>query len=137
MLLATLIDLLFGGTDFSEPDDVKWFVSVVVVCVPVMTLGYVWYRVSGSRDPPVSDWRKYRITGSYVTKPGSRSPDNWQELRQQALEQDNYKCGNCGSTRNLHVHHIVPLSKGGSNEPGNLRTLCRTCHTKLHPLMRD
>ena len=32
----------------------------------------------------------------------------------------------------LEVHHIKPLSKGGTNEQDNLRTLCRGCHIALH-----
>lgn len=61
---------------------------------------------------------------------------NWPELRRMALQRDGYRCGNCGLTTNLHVHHIVPLSKGGTNQLNNLRTLCRDCHTLLHPHMQ-
>lgn len=71
------------------------------------------------------------------TKPTGAYPDNWSEIRQEVLERDEYRCGNCGSTDNLHVHHIVPLSLGGSNLPSNLRTLCKSCHQRLHPHMKD
>jgi 5-methylcytosine-specific restriction endonuclease McrA len=27
-----------------------------------------------------------------------------------------------------HIDHIQPLSKGGTNDMANLRTLCRRCH---------
>ncbi|WP_083866574.1 HNH endonuclease [Natronococcus occultus] len=37
---------------------------------------------------------------------------------------------NCSSEQRLEVHHIVPLSVGGSNELSNLVTLCKECHTK-------
>jgi len=30
------------------------------------------------------------------------------------------------------VHHIVPLSEGGSSEEYNLMSLCRSCHEKVH-----
>lgn len=63
-------------------------------------------------------------------------PAYWPELRQLVLERDHNRCGNCGSTEELHVHHIVPLSLGGTNEMGNLRTLCKSCHQRLHPHMR-
>ena len=42
------------------------------------------------------------------------------------------ECGNCGSDENLDIHHIVPLSLGGSNLPGNLAVLCVRCHGKAH-----
>lgn len=30
------------------------------------------------------------------------------------------------------VHHIVPLSAGGTNDESNLMSLCRSCHEKMH-----
>ncbi len=64
-------------------------------------------------------------------------PLDWGELRRQALERDGYRCGNCGmNTATLHVHHIVPLSRGGTNSLGNLWTLCEDCHKLIHPHMR-
>ncbi len=30
------------------------------------------------------------------------------------------------------VHHIKPVSQGGTNEFSNLMSLCQSCHTKLH-----
>ena len=29
------------------------------------------------------------------------------------------------------VHHIKPLSKGGSNDPDNLMSLCTSCHSTI------
>jgi hypothetical protein len=48
---------------------------------------------------------------------------------------DNYTCQYCKNKRkdsNLDVHHIIFRSNGGSDEPENLITLCRTCHKDLH-----
>jgi hypothetical protein len=70
-------------------------------------------------------------------RPPAQYPPDWEDLRRQALHRDGSRCGNCGGALNLHVHHIVPLSKGGSNQLGNLRTLCDVCHKRLHPHMRD
>ena len=30
------------------------------------------------------------------------------------------------------VHHIVPVSKGGTHARSNLMSLCRSCHNKIH-----
>lgn len=49
-------------------------------------------------------------------------------LRWEVFEDDNYECQRCGSRRRLTVDHIVPRSKGGRAERGNLQTLCRTCN---------
>ena len=66
-----------------------------------------------------------------------RYPDNWDEISKQVKRRDGYICGNCGSTTNLHAHHIVPRSKGGTDNLSNLRTLCSNCHKILHPHMRN
>jgi 5-methylcytosine-specific restriction protein A len=29
------------------------------------------------------------------------------------------------------IHHIVPLSEGGTNEWANLRALCKSCHSMI------
>jgi hypothetical protein len=41
-------------------------------------------------------------------------------------------CGNCGSTEGLNIHHVVPLSLGGTTQPGNLIVLCTKCHAIIH-----
>jgi 5-methylcytosine-specific restriction endonuclease McrA len=41
-------------------------------------------------------------------------------------------CRKCGRTWGLQTHHMIPVSKGGSNSLSNLTTLCRSCHKKEH-----
>lgn len=38
----------------------------------------------------------------------------------------------CNHTRFLEIHHIVPRSKGGGNDPANLKVLCAGCHSRAH-----
>ena len=35
------------------------------------------------------------------------------------------------------VHHILPVSKGGTHDESNLMSLCRSCHNKIHIEMGD
>ncbi|MBC8522360.1 HNH endonuclease [PVC group bacterium] len=57
--------------------------------------------------------------------------------RFQALKRANHRCDLCGVKQDdenyeerlpLHVDHIKPRSKGGSNELDNLQVLCRKCN---------
>ena len=35
------------------------------------------------------------------------------------------------------VHHILPVSRGGTHTRSNLMSLCRSCHNKIHIEMGD
>jgi len=59
-------------------------------------------------DEPVSDSVRYRL-----------------------LKKANGRCSLCGATKKetvLHVDHIVPRSKGGTNDESNLQILCLKCN---------
>jgi hypothetical protein len=52
-------------------------------------------------------------------------------LRMQVLQRDGLRCTFCGRSApevKLHVDHIEPVSKGGSNEMDNLQALCEECN---------
>lgn len=55
-------------------------------------------------------------------------------LRYKILKRDNFSCVNCGASPaknpsvELHIDHIIPWSKGGLTEIGNLQTLCQKCN---------
>jgi len=59
-------------------------------------------------------------------------------VRRRVLARDRHRCTTpgCGATRCLELHHRVPVSRGGTNDPGNLITLCRSCHRSWHELDR-
>lgn len=40
-------------------------------------------------------------------------------------------CADCGGPKE-HIHHIVPLAEGGTNDVDNLKPLCKACHHKYH-----
>ena len=42
-------------------------------------------------------------------------------------------CKTCGiESSELEVHHIIPSSRGGSDNPNNLIKICVNCHMKAH-----
>ena len=59
-------------------------------------------------------------------------PPDWDERRHLLFNTEGNFCSKCGSQPYLHVHHIKPLSKGGSNELSNLKLLCKKCHSNEH-----
>lgn len=58
--------------------------------------------------------------------------ESWAVIAKAVKQRDGNKCKVCGSTKQLEVHHIIPLSKGGTNVKTNLITLCYSCHIKRH-----
>jgi 5-methylcytosine-specific restriction enzyme A len=60
----------------------------------------------------------------------------WRRLRIAILERDNYLCQCDGCTRlglvrvANEVDHIIPLSRGGTDDETNLRAINSECHKK-------
>lgn len=56
----------------------------------------------------------------------------WEKLRKVILERDSGLCQPClkaeRTTLATHVDHITPKSAGGTDDPPNLRAICRACH---------
>lgn len=46
------------------------------------------------------------------------------------LDESKYGCRACGSKENLTVDHIIPKTKGGTDDTWNLQCLCKTCNSK-------
>lgn len=68
------------------------------------------------------------------------------------LYRDHFTCQDCGKFHafinnysmvipiddgKLEVHHILPVSFGGGDEPNNLLTLCKDCHKERHRSLRE
>lgn len=56
----------------------------------------------------------------------SQFAKNYDQFMLALIHRDGYKCAVCGVIEDLSIDHIVPLSKGGSDDIDNLRILCRT-----------
>jgi len=61
--------------------------------------------------------------------------DGYREL---IMQRDGYKCVKCGSTKGLIVHHKDESGQTDdpNNDPGNLVTLCNSCHMGEHGINR-
>jgi len=62
----------------------------------------------------------------------------WKRARMRALVRDDFKCVKCGiDTFKLHVHHIISLKCGGSDELDNIISVCHKCHASYHKKNKD
>lgn len=63
---------------------------------------------------------------------GRTTPEKaaWFEIRLAVLARDDYRCTQCGSKDNLHVHHSQARRQGGTHQLDNLQTLCAQCHAQ-------
>ena len=56
----------------------------------------------------------------------------WKRLRVQVLQRDSYLCQACKKdgryTTATDVDHIIAKAHGGTDEPSNLQSLCKSCH---------
>jgi hypothetical protein len=52
---------------------------------------------------------------------------HWKRIRLMVLNRDNYTCQWCGAYGNT-ADHILPVSKGGSDELENLVCACKKCN---------
>ena len=53
------------------------------------------------------------------------------EIYQQVYERDKGKCRLCGTSLNLHLHHIDGRGKDLTNDINNCIMLCRHCHLEV------
>lgn len=99
------------------------------------------------RKPFSEEWKKHISEGKKGVQVGEKNP-NWRggisfepygkafnkELKKRVVDRDDHKCSLCGiekiKDRHLVAHHI-DYDKNNNN-PKNLITLCRPCHTKTN-----
>lgn len=55
---------------------------------------------------------------------------HWQTISEKQRQKAD-GCEMCGEDKSLQIHHIIPLSAGGTNGHYNLMALCNSCHTTV------
>jgi hypothetical protein len=51
-----------------------------------------------------------------------------QEVKIAVSARDGGRCRRCGSTRQLHFDHVIPVSRGGASTVANIQLLCGPCN---------
>jgi len=80
------------------------------------------YDISGSNNPAWIDGRSYEPYGI-----------RHYELQKAIRKRDHYTCQKCEKKQDVEaliVHHLDHNKK--NNDPSNLLSLCRKCHSKIH-----
>jgi 5-methylcytosine-specific restriction protein A len=57
----------------------------------------------------------------------------WQKLRRLIAAERPAVCVTCGyagASAAMHLDHVVPRTRGGTNDTNNLQWLCASCHSK-------
>jgi 5-methylcytosine-specific restriction endonuclease McrA len=65
------------------------------------------------------------------------NPEEYDVVRKQVLERDNWRCQGCGTMKDLQVHHVKFRSQLGGDVAHNLITLCANCHRNRHGRRRS
>ena len=105
--------------------------SIALGFVTAISIFAVWYY----REKYKEENRRYKnmiLPESLRPKEKETERKEQFKLRRDILKRDGFKCRECGFPKHLEVHHIIPKSEGGSDEPENLITLCIRCHQKTH-----
>ena len=89
--------------------------------------------------PDFQDVRLSQVGSSLVSVLGGQHyGSEWESIKQRILDRDGHACqeadGRCRGP--FQVHHIVHLSKGGTNTSDNLIVLCRFHHSLKHQHMK-
>jgi 5-methylcytosine-specific restriction enzyme A len=76
--------------------------------------------------------REYNLT-RYDKMPHHKiyNTQAWKDKRNEVVKEE---CEQCGSQKNLRVHHIIPIDVNPdlALDNDNLRTLCERCHKVVH-----
>lgn len=101
--------------------------SASAIEMPLIDLGWAVIRALGLSEPPQIDWSTQPAAPGRSTESKRRPLSTMRRLR--IMFRDGGCCKHCGSTEDLAVDHIIPVSKGGADADENLQTLCRTCNS--------
>jgi 5-methylcytosine-specific restriction endonuclease McrA len=86
---------------------------------------------SANKDKIKAYWHKRRAR---QFAGGAHTPDDINRIRR--LQKN--KCAACAERLSkTHIDHVMPLAKGGSNDPSNIQLLCPTCNLRKgakHPV---
>ena len=98
-----------------------------------------YFNQFGSWKKALTEFVKYKNNGEIIDFKESsfrqKRKSLTNSLRYDVMRKDNFKCRLCGKSPandikiRLEIDHILPVSKGGTNDLNNLQTLCQFCNS--------
>ena len=136
----------FKRNDFSNLYQILWII-IIFSLAPAIILPALFFIPVGAFSILIIAWLMSKTSNSIYSKRRIKNikediehfdeyldnwykyPPDWDKRREKVFKRDKNQCIEGGSRRALHVHHIVPISKGGNHTLSNLKTLCVKCHS--------
>lgn len=97
----------------------------------ISRMGVKNHQWKGGQTKEERAWQKNRWHKRRRNAPGGHSFGEWENLKAQY----NWTCPCCKKREpeiKLSLDHIIPLSKGGSENIENIQPLCKSCNCKKH-----
>ena len=112
------------GRRDKSPEDIAAALNAMV------TLGLiVWDRGSATIEIAADDWHRWLGPSDISQRIRDITTAQWRRLRIAVFERDDYRCQYCGIVAaSPECDHVIPISRGGTNEMSNLATACRKCN---------
>ncbi len=127
---------LFVELNADEASELKRSRELLSHAMPGATWGQVIARVAtehNNRKDPLRKPQRHEQVSNDKPRLVATPQRGTAQVRRDLIQKAGGKCGFvdpvtkrvCGSRFQLEIDHIVPRARGGSDEPSNLRSLCR------------
>lgn len=86
----------------------------------------VWRNANREHSTAYTRTANHKRRARVIGGGGSYTLAEWEAL----CAKYGHLCLRCGEHKPLTVDHVIPISKGGSNDISNLQPLCRSCNAR-------
>ncbi|HXG35725.1 MAG TPA: HNH endonuclease [Dehalococcoidia bacterium] len=127
-----------GGCTSATPDNISWLLRRNVMDTIPALLARKLIHQDKAGHYVITKWEARQATSDSSRERVARYRDrlkskgktnDYLKHRSAVYERDHHACVYCASQANLCLDHLVPLIRGGDNEPDNLVTACKQCNS--------